>query len=215
MVGQTEPVVAPVHEHPGKLPAIHSVKDEADAQDGQGFAAAAPGGFQHQHHQQGSHDHIHIAGPSGPFHHTQVIMPDVEGNHEGNGRQEPVEPAGGSPAGFFPDGIHQKAHGTHHGHMERPVDQGHRRSENSRIQMVERNQDGKNVKETFDFAGEFPGGAFLVHLFDDGIGLGRHFFRHFPGDDPVFIDGSLGESVGARSCRAFLQVVHQNTPFSL
>ena len=108
-------------------------------------AAAPPGGFQHQCHQQGGHHHIHIAGPSGPFHDPQVIMPDIKGNHKGNGGQEPVKPAGLGPAGFFPHGIHQK---THHGHMEGPVDQGHRRPENGRVQMVQRNQDGKGDKKT-------------------------------------------------------------------
>ena len=215
MVGQAEPVIAPVHEHAREFPSVHPVEDETEAQDGQGLAAAPSGSFQHQCHQQGGHHHVHITGPSGPFHDPQIIMPDIEGNHKGNGGQEPVKPAGFGPAGFFPHGIHQKTHGTHHGHMERPVHQGDRRPENGRVQMVQRNQDGKNIKEAFDFSGEFPGGAFLIHLFNDGIGLGGHFFRHIPGDDPVLIDGSLGEGVCTRFCRAFLQIVHRNTPSSL
>ena len=78
--------------------------------------------------------------------------------------------------GTLETGIHQKAHGGDHRHMEGTVHQGDRRAEGRCVQMVSGNQQADDIKEFGHLAGEFPGGGLLVQLLYDLLGLGFHFF---------------------------------------
>ena len=82
VVGQGRPVITTVHKHTGEFTAEKSVNDEDDGQDRQGVACNTAGTFQNQNYQQCCHDQVCLVGITGPFHHAQVVIPDVKGDCE-------------------------------------------------------------------------------------------------------------------------------------
>ena len=164
MVGQGRPVVPPVHEHAGELAAEEPVYDKDQRQNRQRIACDPAGTFQYQHYQQRGHDQVGLVGVAGPFHHAQIIMPDVEGDGETEQGQDPVDNGRLGMVGALEAGIHQKAHGSNHCHMQGTVYQGNRRPKGRGVQMVSGNQKTKDVEKFCHLARKLPGGGFLVQL---------------------------------------------------
>ena len=112
------PVIAPVHEETGHIPAEYGIDQEDDGQDAQGRTAESAGALQHQQDQDRTEDNVNGLALEAGGDEYGIADEYIDGHDRRQSEADPVVPYDFFPAGLFKGGVEQEADHQHQSHMD-------------------------------------------------------------------------------------------------